>query len=333
MQDSFIKINKETLKDNIYNIKSNYNYKYYILDITNNAFNHGIEIINHLNDIDYLYTTIFRDVLKVRKYNSNVPIIYNGELNDDNIYDLILNNAILAIKDIETIEYILKKDIKDKFEIILHIDVEGFNGINSKHIVNDIKDILSDYININILGVMAQVNEKNYNEFKYIISPLKNLDLVILNNEFDKNKIKMSNAILLNNSIYGINTNKKVFFKQNNNDYRQVFTLYSKIGRIIRKLNKQKEIFYAIIPLGYLNGLNKSIAEVYIKDKLYKIKEIKENYTIITVDKTIQINTMAEITGVNNPITNYINDNPLLYFNNFNYLKVLYEDTIEDIYE
>ena len=97
---NYININIKNIQDNILYIRNNFNYKYYILDVSNKAFYHGMYIINEISNIDFLYVNNFDDLLLVRKYNKNIPTIYNGEINQNNIYDLILNNAIIVIKDL-----------------------------------------------------------------------------------------------------------------------------------------------------------------------------------------------------------------------------------------
>ena len=53
----------------------------------------------------------FKDLLLIRKYNKEIPVIYEGVIHEDNVYDLVMNNAILVIHDIKTLEMIreLKK--------------------------------------------------------------------------------------------------------------------------------------------------------------------------------------------------------------------------------
>jgi len=314
--NNFININIDNLFHNINYIKTKYNYSYYILDVSNNAFNHGMYIINFLADkIDYLYTANFNDCALIRKYNKDIPIIYSGLVNDNNIFDLILNNIIVLIKDKDTLENIISLNIKDELNIILNIDVNNYNGINSKHDILDIIDYLKDNKYINILGLKSKIYEDEYDNFKYIISPLKDLQIMIFNNEEDKNKIKISNAIKLDYSIYGINNIKKSLFKKEEANLKQTFTLNSKITKIIKNIKNKKESFIGIIPFGYLNGLTEDITKIYINNKLYNIKEIKDEYSLIEIDNSINVNDTVEITSFNNPLEAYYPLNTLIYYN------------------
>lgn len=326
---NFIKVNKEYLLDNINKIKKMYSYPYYILDVSNHAFGAGMYIVNYLkNQIDYLYVRDLKDAILIRKYDKEIPIIYNGFIHENNIYDLIINNVILVINRKEILDSILSLKIKDKFDLILNIDLNNYNGIYSKHIIEDIIDLLKNDIHIHILGIQATITEKNYHDLKYIINPLKKLDLIILNYEEKKNKIKLSNAILLDSSIYGINQKKNLFKKEQNN-YKQIFSLNSKIIHIKREHKNKKEIFLGIIPYGSFHGMSEKIKKVYIQDKLYPIRAIQKEYSLIEIDSSIKVNDIVEITSYHNPLEKYINDQTLFYLNLVSSnLNIIYDDYI-----
>ncbi len=294
-------VNKNNLSYNMKLIKETYRYEHYILNVSNNAFGHGMEIIKNLDEeIDYLYTTNFNDVLKIRKYNHKIKVIYSGEITENNVYDLILNNAILVIKSKEILDYILSLKIKDKFEIILSIDKDGFNGISTKVEIADILEDIKKDVHINIIGVISDVTKQDYLDFKYIINPLKNLELMILNNEKDKDNIKMSNAILLDASVYGIDVSKKKIFAKEVFQLKPVLQVYSKIERISPQKKGNKNKLVATIPLGKMQGLI-NLNHVFINNKPFKIKEIKNDYTLINVDYSVRENETVEIIGINKP--------------------------------
>lgn len=311
-------VNIDNLKFNISDFKENFSFKNYILNVSNNAFGHGIKLIKYLNDeFQYVYTNNFQDVLNIKKYNHKIKIIYSGSITEDNIYDLVLNDVIMVIKSKDTMDYILSLKIKDKFEIIFSIDKYDFNGFSSKHELNDILEDIKKDIHINILGVMAKFNEKDYLDFKYITEPLKNLELVILNNENDKNKIKGSNAILLDKSIYGIDTSKRKLFDKNISSLKPILEVNSYVSKIVKSINKKKEVWYAVVPLGLVDGINTNISKVFINDKFYSIKEINDEYIVVIVDNSINVNDIVEIFGPNNRLDYFIKDN---IFNTINHI-------------
>lgn len=330
---NYVEINIDNLKDNIRYLKNKYKYDYYIMDVSNNAFNHGMYTIKYISeDIDFFYVNSFSDVQLIRKYNKELAIIYDGFLNQDNIYDLVLNNAIIVVKDIDSIKEIVNLNIKDNMQIILYIDCDGNFGFSSKNIIRETLELIQDK-RIECLGVMSHVLEEKYDEFKYIISPLKNVKLMILNNEHDKNKIKGSNAIKLDYSIYGINNLKKKLFKKEIQELKQVFTLNSQVVQLQKKIKNKKEKWVATIPFGYLNGMIDKIDKVYIS-KLFQVIEIKENYTLVEVDESVRVGDKVQIIGYDNSLENYLVSNVLISLGMFsNNLPIVYEDyTLEKTY-
>ena len=328
---NYIKINTKNMLDNIHYLKDTYPYSYYIVDVSNNAFHHGMYLIKYLDkQIDYLYVNHFHDLLLIRKYHVDLPVIYDGEINEDNIYDLIMNNAILVIHDLSILEKVKCLSIKDPVSFVFYIDPEGFYGIHRKE---DILDYLEwDFKYFHLLGVMARLNEKNYDDFKYIIRPLNHLDLMILNQEEDKRKIQGSNAIKLDYSIYGLNVPKKKLFQKQENNLKQIFTLSSKIVLIKKEIQNKKERFVAVIPFGYYHGMNDQINSVWIHHKLYKVLEIFHEFMYVEVDYSIEKGMKVEITSEHNPLENYFRVQPLNYFSLFHSnLSIVYDDYILEV--
>jgi len=318
---NFIKINIDNLHNNINHFIKSYNYKYYILDVSNNAFNHGMYLINFLNSkINYLYVNSFNDAKLIRKYNKEIPIILDSSWVIDNILDFINNDIILIINSLEDLKIIKKESLFAPLNIILNIDVNGFLGFSTKDQIKDALEIIKTIGNINLLGIKTKVKEKDYHNFMYVINPLLILDLklFILNNEDDKNKIKDSNAILIDKSIYGMNNIKNSLFSKEEKHFKQIFELHSKIINIKKEIKGKKEKIYAIIPYGLLNGMNEKINKVWINNNHYNIIQIKNKFMIVLVDNNVKIDDEVLIIGCDNPLENYIYPNTLLYFSIFN---------------
>jgi len=326
---NFIKINIDNLHNNINHFIKSYNYKYYILDVSNNAFNHGMYLINFLNSkINYLYVNSFNDAKLIRKYNKEIPIILDSSWVIDNILDFINNDIILIINSLEDLKIIKKESLFAPLNIILNIDVNGFLGFSTKDQIKDALEIIKTIGNINLLGIKTKVKEKDYHNFMYVINPLLRLDLklFILNNEDDKNKIKNSNAIMLNKSIYGINENKYKLFNKPENSFKQIFELYSKIIKIKKEIKGKKIKYFGIIPFGTLNGMLKNINKVWINNKLYNVLEVCDTYSVILIDENVKVDDVVLITGDANSLDNYLENN-LLYFNILNNnLPLFYHD-------
>ncbi len=294
--ETYIKIDKDKILKNIEIIKKQNLNKHLILDVSNNAFNHGLLFINYLNDIDYLYVNNLDDVGKIRRLNRDIKIIYHGELNEDNIYDLIVNNVIIIIEDIK---FLKKININEEINILIYKQ----NKLNK-----DIKDFLTNNKYLKIVGFIIDDNE-NYET--------KNSKLLILS----LNDLEIGNALKLDNLVYGLE-NKKLFKKRT---YYQAFNLQTTIKRI-KKYHQKKNI--AIINFGYLKGMKKEIKKVFIKNTWYEVKKIDKEETQIIVDKNIKINDIVEITSNNNPLDKYFKESNVSLFTLFNNLPIVYEEDI-----
>lgn len=287
---NYFTVNIDNLIANINIVKKDYQYSNYILDVSNDAFYRDMKIVPYIeNEFNYLYVHDLQDVLKIRKYNKIIPIIYDGIIYEDNIYDLIVNNTIIILKTLKTLDELLKYNIKDRLDIILNIDVSGYNGFDKKEDILYIVEEIKKNKYLKIIGVKSIITEDTYQSFKHIVNPLKNLDLVILNHEQDKNKIKGSNAIKLSSSIYGDNNIKKSLFKKDNTKLLPTLSLNSTIIDIKRKMKSKKETFIGIIPIGTIHGLNKETNKVQINNHYFTVKEILENYSLIGVDDNVKI--------------------------------------------
>ena len=323
-----IEINTNYLIQNIKYIKNNYHYTYYIMNVSNNAFCHGMYLIKRVKDlVDYLYVNNFYDLLLIRKYDKDIPVIYDGNITIDNIYDLIINNAIVVVRNIDLLEKIRALNIKDDLAIILEIDPEGLRGIANKQDILDYLEVSDKHIKL--LGVKAHIKEDDYEDFKYISRPISNSSLMILNNEEDKRKISGSNAIILDASFYGINEIKKKLFQKSEAPLKQIFRLISKVSNVKVYTHKNKEKYIAVIPFGYYHGMNDAIKHVYIKNKLYSVDKITNEFTYILGDENIKIGMDVEITSENNPLENYISNHTLNYFSMFQAnIPILFDDYI-----
>lgn len=321
---SFRKIDINTIKNNLQIIKNCYKYKYYILDVSNDAFGHDISITKDI-DVDYLYVNSLDDVFAIRKYNKDLPIILNSLINQDQLLDVINNNVILEVSSILVLEKIQNEKLFAPLNIILNIDSKGYLGFKNKKDIINIVEIFKNNDKLKLLGMRSQVEEKDFHDFLYIINDLLRLDLelFILNDENDKRKIKYSNAIKLDKSVYGINDYVKgKFLSKIDTRFTEAFGVYTRVVNIKKEINHKKEIYNVVIPLGYLNGMLKDIKKVFINNKLYSLKEINDVYSIIEGDSNINTNDIIEIIGPNNPLQNYIKDNTLVYFSYFKNIKI-----------
>lgn len=166
-------IDEDKLKNNIKEIKAKYdNYKYYIGVVKNNAYNHGIKIINSLIEggINYLAVSSLEEALDARKYNSEIPILCLEVIDLDYIYDCINNNVTITVESLEYLEKLNK--IKLDFPIKIHLKLNtGMNrlGISEVKEVNKCVSIISENKKLILEGIYTHfatsgISDKYYDD-------------------------------------------------------------------------------------------------------------------------------------------------------------------------
>ena len=180
-------IDEDKLKNNIKEIKAKYdNYKYYIGVVKNNAYNHGIKIINSLIEggINYLAVSSLEEALDARKYNSKIPILCLEVIDLDYIYDCINNNVTITVESLEYLEKLNK--IKLDFPIKIHLKLNtGMNrlGISEVKEVNKCVSIISENKKLILEGIYSHfatsgISDKYYDDqMKKFQELTKDIDL------------------------------------------------------------------------------------------------------------------------------------------------------------
>ena len=180
-------IDEDKLKNNIKEIKAKYdNYKYYIGVVKNNAYNHGIKIINSLIEggINYLAVSSLEEALDARKYNSKIPILCLEVIDLDYIYDCINNNVTITVESLEYLEKLNK--IKLDFPIKIHLKLNtGMNrlGISEVKEVNKCVSIIKENKKLILEGIYTHfatsgISDKYYDDqMKKFQELTKDIDL------------------------------------------------------------------------------------------------------------------------------------------------------------
>lgn len=183
-------IDEDKLKNNIKEIKAKYNnYKYYIGVVKNNAYNHGIKIINSLIEggVNYLAVSSLEEALDARKYNSEIPILCLEVIDLDYIYDCINNNVTITVESLEYLEKLNK--IKLDFPIKIHLKLNtGMNrlGISEVKEVNKCVSIISENKKLILEGIYTHfatsgISDKYYDDqMKKFQELTKDIDLTTI---------------------------------------------------------------------------------------------------------------------------------------------------------
>ena len=180
-------IDENKLKNNIKEIKSKYSdYEYYIGVVKNNAYAHGIHVINALIEggINYLAVSSLEEAIAVRKYNRKIPILCLEVIDTEYIYDCINNNVTITVESIDYLEELNK--LKLDYEIKIHLKLNtGMNrlGISDRKEVNKCVEIINKnkkmilegiYTHLATSGISDKYYDDQINNFKKLT---KDIDL------------------------------------------------------------------------------------------------------------------------------------------------------------
>ena len=241
-------INKDILKENIKEIKKTYpSYEYYIGVVKNDAYHHGIKIVNELikGGINYLAVSSLDEAILVRRINKNIPILCLEVISLDYL-DLIIKNKItITVESLSYLKKLVNQDVNDLITIHFAVDSGmhrlGFSkeeeltkaymlikesknlyleGIYSHFATSGVQDVYYDYQVKRFLEITKNI----YLEDIPVVHLGRSLTLV------SHEKLNFCNGIRLGIVMYGFNQSRKI-----NSKYQLL-----KIKRIQKKYHLSK---------------------------------------------------------------------------------------------
>lgn len=268
---TYVEVNLDNLSYNIKNIINTYNnYDYYIGVIKGNAYGHGSYIVNTLvkSGVNYIAVSSLEEVIDVRKWNKEIPILCLQPINLEYLDVCIENSVTLTINDYDYYKELKSKKIKDKIKVHIKID-SGMSRLGFKD-KNQVKEVYENLINNdNIIlegiythlattGVYDKVWDNQIDSFKEITSLIDLTKIPIVhvgksNTIVTHTKIPFTNGIRLGMIMYGFSqlppkiTNKLRLLKRNyiakklkisetikdkEPDLKPTFSLYSNVIQI-----------------------------------------------------------------------------------------------------
>lgn len=180
-------IDEDKLKNNIKEIKEKYNnYDYYIGVVKNNAYQHGVKVVNSLIEggVNYLAVSSLEEAIDVRKYNGEIPILCLEVIDLEFIFDCINNNVTITVESFEYLEKLNK--IKLDFPIKIHLKINtGMNrlGISETKEVDKCFELIKKNKNLVLEGIYTHfatsgISDKYYDDQMNTFMKLtKNIDL------------------------------------------------------------------------------------------------------------------------------------------------------------
>lgn len=225
---TYARIDGKILENNVKEIVKKYDqYKYYFGVVKNNAYHHGIKVINNLiqGGVNYLAVSSLEEALEVRKYNSEIPILVLEPIDLDFIDDAINGKVTLTVADLEYLKQLNKLEVS--FEIPIHLKVDsGMNrlGLKSASEMNEAVKIIYKnnklylegiYSHFATTGVLDYHYDKQLKTFKEIVADidLKSIPIVHLDRSLTMvthEKLDFVNGVRLGIVLYGFSGSRNV---------------------------------------------------------------------------------------------------------------------------
>lgn len=219
---TYLEVDCQKLKNNIINIIENYpNYEYYFGVVKANAYGHGSYIINSLiaGGINYLAVSSLEEAMKLREYNTKIPILILEPIHIEHIETCIQNNITITVSNIEYFYKLLNTKLSQQVKVHIKLDT-GMSrlGINNKNDFNIVISNLAKNSNLFLEGIYTHfatsgINDKHWDnqldKFKEITKdidlsriPIVHLgrSLTLVNHE----KIPFCNGTRLGIAMYGM---------------------------------------------------------------------------------------------------------------------------------
>lgn len=167
---TYARIDGGILEKNVKEIVNKYNYQYYIGVVKNNAYHHGIKVVNNLirGGVNYLAVSSLEEALDIRKYNSSIPILILEPIDLAFIDDAINGKVTLTIDNLEYLKNLNKLELS--FEVPIHLKVDsGMNrlGFKSKKELNEAVKLLEKNDKLVLEGIYSHFATTGVNDYHY----------------------------------------------------------------------------------------------------------------------------------------------------------------------
>ncbi len=175
-------INNDILENNVKKIKEKYNeYKYYIGVVKNNAYNHGIHIINSIikGGINYLAVSSLDEALEIRKYYIDIPILILEPIDLEDTIVASKNDITIAVDNLDYVKKLNGLEFKNKLKIHMIID-SGMNrlGLKDKDEINEVEKIIKSNDKLYLEGLFTHFATSGFKDEYYDIALEKVYELI-----------------------------------------------------------------------------------------------------------------------------------------------------------
>ena len=313
-RNTYVEINLKNITYNVKTLINRYNnYKYFFGVVKADSYGHNdIKVVNAVirGGANYLAVATLEEAMEIRKYNSEIPILCLGIIDNKYLDICLKNNITITISNLDYVKEINLSNLK------VHIKINtGMNrlGFNNKNDFNEAYKLLKEK-NAFIEGIYTHIynpsnNKDTLNQFKKFESITSDIDLnsipIVHTTASEATeyypKKEYVNGCRLGIAMYGLVDYKDIEFKS-------TFSLYSEVIQINNVSNetvgyngnykvKDKELI-AVIPIGYADGIirKNSGRYIYINNKQYKIVgNICMDMLFVKVDDSVKVHDKVKI--------------------------------------
>lgn len=225
---TYAKIDGKILEENVKEIKKKYNgYEYYFGVVKNNAYGHGIKVVQNLirGGINYLAVSSLEEALQIRKFTLDTPILVLEPISLEFIDDAISNKITLTIESLDYLKSLYKLELSYEIKVHLKLDT-GMNrlGMKTSKELKDAVKIIGKHEKIYLEGIYTHFASTGVQDVYYDRQVAKFLDLtreINLNEipivHLDRSltfvtheKLVFANGVRLGISLFGFSGSRKI---------------------------------------------------------------------------------------------------------------------------
>ena len=187
---TYAKIDGKVLEKNVKEIKNKYkDYNYYIGVVKNNAYGHGVRVVQNLirGGINYLAVSSLEEALQIRKITLDIPILVLEPVDLEFIDDVINNKITITVESLDYLKDLNKIDLPYELKVHLKIDT-GMNrlGLKTNKDIKDAINIISKNNKLFLEGLYSHFATSGVNDIYYdkqletFKDLTKNIDLSVI---------------------------------------------------------------------------------------------------------------------------------------------------------
>ena len=328
---TWVEIDKENLKYNVLKLKEIANNREVLGVVKANAYGLGsIEIAKILKEVDVKIFGVanLEEAIELQDAGIKDKILILGASFEDELIEATKRGVHVAISSMGQLQFLVDKNLNPNIHLKFDTGMTrlGFEVDEAEKVIEFCKNN-----NLNLVGIFSHLSDSDGNtvetknftleqieKFKKIVNSLNlNLEYIHISNSAGITNFHndiLGNLVRLGIGMYSFTGNKKTSYLKN------IFTIKSRV-LFIKKVNKDSFVSYgrhytlpadstyAVLPIGYADGLKKYLSKggyVLINNHRCEIiGNICMDMTMIRIENSIKIGN--EVTVINADILDNLN--------------------------